>query len=86
MGRSRAVKPTRDQKALISAAGLEVRSWLVLAKTPEELRLVVILRFFTGYTQAETAAALEIPQGTVATRQRRALALLRLELGEEEQP
>ena len=40
MGRSRAVKPTRDQKALISAAGLEVRSWLVLAETPEELRLV----------------------------------------------
>ena len=30
MGRSRAVKPTRDQKALISAAGLEVRSWSLL--------------------------------------------------------
>ena len=40
MGRSRAVKPTRDQKALIDSAGLEVRSWLVLAETPEELRLV----------------------------------------------
>ena len=40
MGRSRATKPTRDQKTLISAAGLEVRSWLVLAETPEELRLV----------------------------------------------
>ena len=40
MGRSKVVKPTRDQKALISAAGLEVRSWLVLAETPEELRLV----------------------------------------------
>ena len=53
-------------------------------RLPEELRAVVILRFFTGYTQAETAAALDIPQGTVATRQRRALALLRLELGEEE--
>ena len=53
-------------------------------RLPEELRTVVILRFFTGYTQAETAAALDIPQGTVATRQRRALALLRLELGEEE--
>ena len=52
-------------------------------RLPEELRLVVILRFFAGYTQAETAAALEIPQGTVATRQRRALQLLRLELGEE---
>ena len=52
-------------------------------RLPEELRAVVILRFFAGYTQAETAAALDIPQGTVATRQRRALALLRLELGEE---
>ena len=45
---------------------------------------MVILRFFAGYTQVETAAALKIPQGTAATRQRRALALLRLELGEEE--
>ena len=52
-------------------------------RLPEELRSVVILRFFAGYTQAETAAALEVPQGTVATRQRRALELLRLELGEE---
>lgn len=40
MGKSRAAKPTRDQKALISAAGLEVRSWLVISDTPEELRLV----------------------------------------------
>ena len=31
----------------------------------------------------ETARALNIPQGTAATRQRRALQLLRLELGEE---
>ena len=40
MGRSRAEKPTRAQKALISAAGLVVRSWLVISDTPEELRLV----------------------------------------------
>lgn len=40
MGRSRAVKPTRAQKVLISAAGLVVRSWLVISDTPEELRLV----------------------------------------------
>ena len=53
-------------------------------RLPEDLRLVVILRFFSGYTQAETAAALGIPQGTAATRQRKALQLLRLELGEEE--
>ena len=53
-------------------------------RLPEELRQVVVLRFFAGYTQAETAAALDIPQGTAATRQRKALALLRMELGEEE--
>ena len=52
-------------------------------RLPEELRAVVILRYFAGYTQAETARALNIPQGTAATRQRRALQLLRLELGEE---
>ena len=46
-------------------------------------RLCRILRYFAGYTQAETARALNIPQGTAATRQRRALQLLRLELGEE---
>ena len=54
-----------------------------IRRLPEELRSVVILRFFSGYTQAETARALNIPQGTAATRQRRALQLLRLELGEE---
>ena len=52
-------------------------------RLPEDLRAVIILRFFAGLSQAETAAALEVPQGTVATRQRRALQLLRLELGEE---
>lgn len=56
-----------------------------IRRLPEELRSVVILRFFSGYTQAETAAALNIPQGTAATRQKRALALLKLELGEEGQ-
>ena len=57
-----------------------------IRRLPEELRTVIILRFFAGYTQAETAAALDIPQGTAATRQRRALELLRLELGEEGDP
>lgn len=50
---------------------------------PETLRQVVILRYFSGYTQAETARTLDIPQGTVATRQRKALELLKLELKEE---
>ena len=54
-----------------------------LGKLPEQLREVMILRYFTGYTLEETAQALDIPRGTVATRQRKALQLLRLELSEE---
>lgn len=54
-----------------------------LQRLPKELKDVVILRYFTGYTLAETADALKIPQGTAATRQRKALQLLRLEFEEE---
>lgn len=53
-----------------------------IQKLPKELKDVVILRFFSGFTQAETAQTLDIPQGTVATRQRRALQLLKLDLEE----
>lgn len=55
-----------------------------IRKLPQDLKEVVILRYFAGYTLAETAEALQIPRGTAATRQRRALALLRLELEEKE--
>ena len=57
-----------------------------LRRLPEPLLQVVALRYFAGYTLAETAAILHIPQGTVSTRQRRALALLRLELQSAPQP
>ena len=50
---------------------------------PREMRDVVILRYFSGYTLRETAQILDIPPGTASTRQRRALELLRLELDEE---
>lgn len=50
---------------------------------PEELKEVVILRYFSGLTLQETAQLLKIPQGTAVTRQRKALKLLRLELEEE---
>lgn len=80
-------KRLAGEKAIPEAAGPDAYDALPLKEAvrrlPEELRLVVILRFFAGYTQAETAAALDIPQGTAATRQRKALQLLRLELGEE---
>lgn len=54
-----------------------------ISRLPKELKDIVILRYFDGYTLAETAELLKIPQGTAATRQRKALKLLRLELSEE---
>ena len=55
-----------------------------IARLRPELRAVIALRFFSGLTLAETARALDLPPGTVSTRQRRALELLRLELSDEE--
>ena len=51
----------------------------------KELKALVILRYFSGFSLREASELLEIPQGTAATRERRALRLLRLELKEEEQ-
>lgn len=54
-------------------------------RLPKELRAVIVLRYFTGLTLAETAHALGLPPGTVSTRQRKALALLRLELDDNDE-
>lgn len=40
MGKSKPVRPTRDQKELISGAGLIWRNWLVSSETPEVLHIV----------------------------------------------
>ncbi|MDP4109797.1 MAG: sigma-70 family RNA polymerase sigma factor [Bacillota bacterium] len=52
-------------------------------RLPPQLREVVILRYFAGYTLAQAAESLGIPQGTAVTRQRRALSILKLEICEE---
>lgn len=57
-----------------------------IRRLPGELKDVVVLRYFGGYTVSETAASLGIPMGTVSTRQRKALKLLKLELSEEVSP
>lgn len=54
-----------------------------IRRLPKDLKDLIILRYFSGFTLAETAQMLGIPQGTAASRQRRALKLLRLELEEE---
>lgn len=51
-----------------------------IAKLPDNLRKIIILRYFGGYTIAESAVILEIPEGTIATRTRKALSLLRVDL------
>lgn len=40
MGKSKATKPTRNQKAIIMAAGLIWQNWLVLSESDEELHIV----------------------------------------------
>lgn len=56
-----------------------------VGRLPKDLKEVIILRYFSGLTLAETARTLDIPQGTAATRQRRALQLLKLELTDGEE-
>ena len=61
----------------------ERRRWLVraVAELPERDREVIALRFFADLSEAETAAALECPVGTVKSRLARALGRLRTVLG-----
>ena len=72
------------EEALPESAGPDAYDALPLKEAvrrlPEELQAVVILRYFAGYTQAETARALNIPQGTAATASGGHCSLLRLEL------
>jgi len=49
---------------------------------PEDLKKVIILRYFGDYTIAETAEILEVPEGTVSTRTRKALSILRVDVSE----
>ncbi|HSL87326.1 MAG TPA: sigma-70 family RNA polymerase sigma factor [Bacteroidales bacterium] len=47
---------------------------------PDELKEIIILRYFADYSVKDTAAFLDIPQGTVATRTKKALYLLKADL------
>ena len=54
-----------------------------ISRLPKELKEVIVLRYYAGFSLAETADCLNLPQGTAATRARRALKLLKLELEEK---
>ena len=64
------------------AVGHERREALLgaIRTLPEELREAVTCRYLLELSEAETAAALDIPHGTVKSRLRRGLARLREEL------
>ena len=50
---------------------------------PEQLKAVILLRYFFDCTLRETAELLRMPRSTVHTREKKALKLLKLELSEE---
>jgi RNA polymerase sigma-70 factor (ECF subfamily) len=55
---------------------------LAIENLPEDLKKVITLRYFGGFTIAETAEILGIPDGTVSTRSRKALEMLRIEISD----
>lgn len=54
--------------------------YMAVGHLEESCKKVILLRYFGGYTIAETAKILGIPEGTVATRTKQALEALRSEL------
>ncbi|HKT37506.1 MAG TPA: RNA polymerase sigma factor [Ktedonobacterales bacterium] len=69
-----------DPGASDAAASLDLRA--ALNELHPELRMVVLLRHYVGMDSNEIGAALGIPPGTVRTRLRRALTLLRERLSQ----
>jgi RNA polymerase sigma-70 factor (ECF subfamily) len=51
-------------------------------RLPYRYRVIVMARFFLDWSVEQTATALELPTGTVKTRQRRALQRLGKALGD----
>ena len=57
---------------------------LAIQSLPRELKDVILMRFYEGKSIRETAEILKIPDGTVSSRQRKALKLLQQDLEEVE--
>jgi RNA polymerase sigma-70 factor (ECF subfamily) len=69
-----------DQKAIEEGRNL----WQVVRKLSYEDQKVIYLRYFLELSESETAAALNIPRGTVKSRLSRSLGRLRDRLAQEE--
>jgi RNA polymerase sigma-70 factor (ECF subfamily) len=58
--------PGPEERALAAEQGSEVRA--ALAQLSEEYRVVLLLRFYQGFSLQEIAETLQIPLGTVKSR------------------
>jgi RNA polymerase sigma-70 factor (sigma-E family) len=76
--RRRRLERARTPDPTASYADLGARELLdALAKLPIRQRAAVVLRYYEGLSEAEVAAALDIPVGTVKSTVSRALTQLR---------
>lgn len=64
------VEPAYDE-------GQRAAVWAVVSTLPPKARAVVVLRYYEGLTEAETAEVLGVSVGTVKSQGSRAMALLR---------
>jgi RNA polymerase sigma-70 factor (ECF subfamily) len=75
--RERATEPEEFFASSLADAELAAQLEKEIKRLPEPQRQVLTLKFWGGLTFAEVAAALDIPQGTAASRYRLALDALR---------
>ena len=73
--RDTAVDPSRPDEAL----------WQACRRLPEPLRTAVVLRFYVDMEYAAIAAMTGVREGSVRSRVSRGLAVLRAELGEDDE-
>jgi RNA polymerase sigma-70 factor (ECF subfamily) len=79
-GTARRESGSAEELALGAVSAGELRA--ALARLDDRDRTVIALRYFAGLSEAETAAALDVPAGTVKSRLSRALDRLRDQFGE----
>lgn len=73
-------EPSPSPADLVATAELQQRAVAAVLALPAVYRDTVLLRFMQGRSVAATALAMGVPEETVRTRQKRALAMLRTQL------